>query len=121
MYSGETIQQPSKDRHAYFPAPGSSIDPVADGAYDYRSVYDRASAVGTESIVIVIPLIALRCRRGSPTAHGRSGKRLFRGFSRSGDGQARHSKAQRREAAMGCPSIKWMAELGRPKSYVVVS
>ena len=26
-----------------------------DGAYDHRSVYDRASAAGTENVVIVIP------------------------------------------------------------------
>ena len=28
---------------------------TADGAYDHRSVYDRASAAGTENVVIVIP------------------------------------------------------------------
>ena len=28
---------------------------TADGAYDHRSVYDRASAAGTEKVVIVIP------------------------------------------------------------------
>ena len=28
---------------------------TADGAYDPRSVYDRASAAGTENVVIVIP------------------------------------------------------------------
>ena len=120
---------------------------TADGAYDHRSVYDRASAAGTENVVIVIPpLVALRCRRGPPTAPGRSVKRLFRGFARSGDGEwqkesgyrqqarvensffryksvfggdlkARHSKAQRREAAIGCHILNRMAELGRPSSY----
>ena len=66
---------------------------TADGAYDHRSVYDRASAAGTENVVIVIPLVALRCRRGPPTAPGRSVKRLFRGFARSGDGSGRRSRA----------------------------
>ena len=28
---------------------------TADGTYDHRSVYDRASAAGTENVVIVIP------------------------------------------------------------------
>ena len=28
---------------------------TADGAYDHRSVYDRASTAGTENVVIVIP------------------------------------------------------------------
>ena len=51
---------------------------TADGAYDHRSVYDRAISAGTENVVIVIPLVALRCRRDPPTAPGRSGKRLFR-------------------------------------------
>ena len=62
---------------------------TADGAYDPRSVYDRASAAGTENVVIVIPLVALRCRRGPPTVPGRS----FRGFARSGDGSGRRSRA----------------------------
>ena len=65
---------------------------TADGAYDHRSVYDRASAAGTENVVIVIPP-PLRCRRGPPTAPGRSVKRLFRGFARSGDGSGRRSRA----------------------------
>ena len=28
---------------------------TADGAYDHKSVYGRASAAGTENVVIVIP------------------------------------------------------------------
>ena len=62
------------------------------GPYDHRSVYDRASAAGTENVGIVIPP-PLRCRRGPPTAPGRSVKRLFRGFARSGDGSGRRSRA----------------------------
>ena len=34
-----------------------------------------------------------------------------------GDLKARHSKAQRREAAIGCHILNRMAELGRPSSY----
>ena len=50
-------------------------------------------AAGTENVVIVIPLVAPRCRRGPPTAPGRSVKRLFRGFARSGDGSGGRSRA----------------------------
>ena len=47
---------------------------------------------------------------------------FFRYKSVLGDGlKARHSNAQRREAVIGCPILNWMAELGRPKSYPVVS
>ena len=68
---------------------------TADGAYDHRSVYDRASAAGTENVVIVwSPLVALRCRRGPPTAPGRSVERLFRGFARSGHGSGRRSRVR---------------------------
>ena len=67
---------------------------TADGAYHHRSVYDRARAAGTENVVIGIPLRrSARCRRGPPTAPGRSVKRLFRGFARSGDGSGRRSRA----------------------------
>ena len=67
---------------------------TADGAYDHRSVYDRASAAGTENVVIVIPpLVAPRCRRGQRTAPGRSVTRLLRGFARSGDESGRRSRA----------------------------
>jgi len=38
-----------------------------------------------------------------------------------GNLKARNSKAQRREATIGCHILNRMAELGRPKSYAVVS
>ena len=66
---------------------------TADGAYDHRSVYDQLSAAGTENVVIVIPLVAPRCRRGQRTAPGRSVTRLLRGFARSGDGSGGRSRA----------------------------
>ncbi len=119
----------------------------ADGAYVHRSVYDRISRGRYRERRDCDPPSSL-C--GVPrTAPGRSVKRLFRGFARSGDGsgrrsratdsrrvensffryksvfggglQARHSKAQRREAAIGCHILNQMAELGRLKSYAVVS
>ena len=65
---------------------------TADGAYDHRSVYDRASAAGTENVVIVIPPRRSALSAG-PTDPGRSVKRLFRGFARSGDGSGRRSRA----------------------------
>ncbi len=67
---------------------------TADGAYDHRSVYDRAIAAGTENVLILIPpRRSARCRRGPPAAPGRSVKRLFRGFARSGDGSGGRSRA----------------------------
>ncbi len=36
-----------------------------------------------------------------------------------GDLKARHSKAQRTEAAIGCHILNRMAELGRPSSYAL--
>ena len=36
-----------------------------------------------------------------------------------GDLKARHSKAQRSEAAIGCHILNRMAELGRPSSYAL--
>ena len=36
-----------------------------------------------------------------------------------GDLKARHSKAQRREAAIGCHILNRMDELGRPSSYAL--
>ena len=36
-----------------------------------------------------------------------------------GELKARHSKAQRREAAIGCHILNRMAELGRPSSYAL--
>ena len=67
---------------------------TADGAYDHRSVYDRASAAGTENVVIVIPP-----RRSALSAGPTDGPwaqpeaSLFRGFARSGDGSGRRSRA----------------------------
>ena len=47
---------------------------------------------------------------------------FFRYKSVLGGGlKARHSKAQRREAAIGCHILNRMTELGRPKSCAVVS
>ncbi len=121
---------------------------TADGAYDHRSVYDRASAAGTENVVIVIPP-----RRSAPSAGPTDGPwaqreaslqrirkvgrrewqkesgyrqqaRVENSFFRyksvfGGDLKARHSKAQRREAAIGCHILNRMAELGRPSSYAL--
>ena len=121
---------------------------TADGAYDHRSVYDRASAAGTENVVIVIPPRRSALSAGptdGPWAQreaslqrirkvGRrewqkeSGYRqqarvensFFRYKSVFGGGlKARHSKAQRREAAIGCHILNRMAELGRPSSYAL--
>ena len=67
---------------------------TADGAYDHRSVYDRASAAGTENVVIVIPPRRSALSSGPTDGPcGRSVKRLFRGFARSGDGSGRRSRA----------------------------
>ena len=123
---------------------------TADGAYDHRSVYNQVSAAGTENVVIVIPprrfAVSAGLRDG-PWAQreaalqrirkvGRrewqkeSGYRqqarvensFFRYKSVLGGGlKARHSKAQRREAAIGCHILNRMTELGRPKSCAVVS
>ena len=46
---------------------------------------------------------------------------FFRYKSVFGGGlKARHSKAQRREAAIGCHILNRMAEFGRPSSYALV-
>ena len=121
---------------------------TADGAYDHRSVHDRASAAGTENVVIVIPprRSALsagptdgpRARREASLQRIRkAGRRewrkesgyrqrarvensFFRHKSVFGGGlKARHSKAQRTEAAIGCHILNRMAELGRPSSYAL--
>ena len=121
---------------------------TADGAYDHRSVYDQLSAVGTENVVIVIPPRRSAVSAGptdGPWAQrdtalerirqvGRrewqkeSGYRqqarvensFFRYKSVLGGGlKARHGKAQRREAAIGCHILNRMAELGRPSSYAL--
>ncbi len=47
---------------------------------------------------------------------------FFRYKSLLGGGlKARHSKAQTREAMIGCHILNRMAEFGRPQSYAVVS
>ena len=121
---------------------------TADGAYDHRSVHDRASAAGTENVVIVIPprrsalsagptdgpwaqreASLQRIRKvGRREWHKESGYRqrarvensFFRHKSVVGGGlKARHSKAQRTEAAIGCHILNRMAELGRPSSYAL--
>ncbi len=99
---------------------------TADGAYDHRSIYDRASAAGTENVVIVI----LPCRSAlsagptdGPWAQREASLQRIRKVGRrewqkesgyrqqarvensffryksvfGGDLKARHSKAQRRE------------------------
>ena len=121
---------------------------TADRAYDHRSVYDRASAAGTENVVIVIPPRRSALSAGptdGPWAQreaslqrirkvGRrewqkeSGYRqqarvensFFRYKSVLGGGlKARHGKAQRREVAIGCHILNRMAELGRQSSYAL--
>ena len=121
---------------------------TADGAHDHRSVHDRASAAGTENVVIVIPprRSALsagptdgpRARREASLQRIRKvGRREWRkesGYRQrarvenrffrhksvvGGDLKARHSKAQRTEAAIGCHILNRMAELGRPSSYAL--
>ena len=52
---------------------------TADGAYDHRSVYDRASAAGTENVVIVIPSHRSTLSAGPTDGHA--------GTNHSGDGR----------------------------------
>ena len=121
---------------------------IADGAYDHRSVYDRASAAGTENVVIVIPPRRSALSAGptdGPWAQREASlQRIHKGGRREwqkeagyrqqarvensffryksvfgGDLKARHGKAQRREAAIRCHILNRMAELGRPSSYAL--
>ena len=123
---------------------------TADGAYDHRSIYDQVGAEGTEDVVIVIPprrsavtagptdgpwaqreaaleIIRKVGRREWQKESGyRQQARVENGFFRyksilGGGLKARNSKAQSREATIGCHILNRMAELGRPKSYAVVS
>ena len=123
---------------------------TADGAYDHRSVYDRASAAGTENVVIVIPshrstlsagptdgpwaqrdtalerIRKVGRREWQKESGYRQQARVENSFFRykfvlGGGLKARHGKAQRREVAIGCHILNRMAELGRPKSCAVVS
>ena len=123
---------------------------TADGAYDHRSIYDQVGAAGTENVVIVISPRRCAASAGptdGPWAQReaalqrirkvgrrewqkesgyRQQARVENGFFRyksvfGGSLKARNSKAQSREAMIGCHILNWMAELGRPKSYAVVS
>lgn len=123
---------------------------TADGAYDHKSIYDRVGAAGTKDVVIVIPprrcAVSMASRDGPwaqrETALQRIRKigrrewqkesgyrqqaRVENGFFRyksmlGGGLKARNSNAQRREAVISCHILNRMVELGRPKSYAVVS
>ena len=123
---------------------------TAYGAYDHRSVYDQVSAFGTEDVMMAFPprrsAVSVGTTAG-PWAQREAALQRIRevgrrewqkesgyrqqacvenGFFRyksvlGGDLKARHSKAQRREAELGCHILNRMAELGRPKSCAVVS
>ena len=123
---------------------------TADGAYDHRSIYDRVSVAGTEDVVIVIPprrsavsaeptdgpwaqreaalerIRTIGRREWQKESGYRQQARVENGFFRyklvlGGGLKARNSKAQRREATIGCHILNRMAELGKPRSYAVVS
>ena len=123
---------------------------TADGACDHRSVYDQPSAAGTENVVIVIPprrcavdagptdgpwaqrdtalerIHQVGRREWQKESGYRQQARVENGFFRyksvlGGSLKARNSNAQSREATIECHILNRMAELGRPKSYAVVS
>ena len=123
---------------------------TADGAYDHRSIYDRVGAAGTEDVVIVIlprrsavsagptdgpwaqreaALQRIRKvgrREWQKESGYRQQARVENGFFRyksvlGGGLKASNSKAQTREAMIGCHILNRMAELRRPESYAVVS
>ena len=123
---------------------------TADGAYDHRSIYDRVGAAGTEDVVIVIPprrcavsagltegpwaqreaalqrIREVGRREWQKESGYRQQARVENGFFRyksvlEGGLKARNREAQRREAAIGCHILNRMAEVGRPKSYAVMS
>ena len=123
---------------------------TADGAYDHRSIYERVGAAGTEDVVIVIPprrcavstgptegpwaqreaaLESIRKvgrREWQKESGYRQQARVENGFFRyklvlGGGLKARNSKAQRREATISCYILNRMGELGKPRSYAVVS
>ena len=110
--------------------------------------HDRASAAGTENVVIVISprrsalsagptdgpwaqreaslqrIRKVERREWQKESGYRQQARVENSFFRyksvfGGDLKARHSKAQRREAAIGCHILNRMAELGRPSSYAL--
>ena len=122
---------------------------TADGAHGHRSVYDRASAARYRERRDWDPPWALCALSAGPTdgpwaqreaslqrirkvgrrewqkeSGYRQQARVENSFFRyksvfGGDLKARHSKAQRREAAIGCHILNRMAELGRPSSYAL--
>ncbi len=123
---------------------------TADGAYDHRSVYERVGAAGTQDVVIVIPprrsAVSAGPTDGPWAQRGATLERIrevgrrdwqkesgyrqqarvenvfFRYKSVLGGGlKARNAHAQMREAMIGCHVLNRMADLGRPKSYAVVS
>ena len=123
---------------------------TADGAYDHRSIYERVGAAGTADVVIVIPPRRSAVSAGptdGPWAQRESALQRIRkvgrrewqkesgycqqarvenGFFRyksvlGGSLKARNSKAQSREATIGCHILNRMAELGKPNSYAVAS
>ena len=123
---------------------------TADGAYDHRSIYERVGAAGTEDVVIVIPprrsavsagptdgpwgqreaalerIRKVGRRQWQRESGYRQQGRVENGFFRyksvlGGSLKARNSNAQKREAMIGCHILNRMAELGKPKSYAVVS
>ena len=67
---------------------------TADGAYDHRSVYDRASAAGTENVVIVIPPSSPCALSAEPTDGPWAQREAsLQRIPRSGDGSGRRSWA----------------------------
>ena len=123
---------------------------TADGAYDHRSSYDRIGAAGTEDVMIVIPPRRSAVSSGPTDGPWRQreaalerirtlGRRVWQkesgyhrqarvenGFFRyksvlGGQLKARNSKAQGREAAIGCHILNRMAALGKPNSDAVIS
>ena len=123
---------------------------TADGAYDHRSSYDRIGAAGTEDVMIVIPprrsavssgptdgpwtqreaalerIRTLGRREWQKESGYHRQARVENGFFRyksvlGGQLKARNSKAQGREAAIGCHILNRMAALGKPNSDAVMS
>ena len=122
---------------------------TADGAYDHRSVYDRADRGRYRERRDWDPPSSLCALSAGPTdgpwaqreaslqrirkvgrrewqkeSGYRQQARVENSFFRyksvfGGALKARHSKAQRTEAAIGCHILNRMAELGRPSSYAL--
>ena len=123
---------------------------TADGAYDHRSGYDRIGAAGIEDLLIVIRprrsavssgptdgpwrqreaalerIRTLGRREWQKESGYHRQARVENGFFRyksvlGGQLKARNSKAQGREAAIGCHILNCMAALGKPNSDAVMS